>query len=85
MTAVQASALVPGPAYGEATGNGSGFDVEGVRRQFPILREAPYAKPLVYLDSAATSQKPQAVIDAISGFYAKDNAKIGRASCRERV
>ncbi|MEP6666338.1 MAG: hypothetical protein ABJA81_07825 [Nocardioidaceae bacterium] len=42
-----------------ATRNGSaGFDVEGVRRQFPILREAPYGKPLVYLDSAATSHKP---------------------------
>jgi len=79
MTAVQASALVPGPGYGEATRNGSaGFDVEGVRRQFPILREAPYGKPLVYLDSAATSQKPQAVIDAISGFYAKDNANVHR-------
>ena len=79
MTAVQASALVPGPGYGEATRNGSaGFDVEGVRRQFPILREAPYAKPLVYLDSAATSQKPDAVVEAISGFYAKDNANVHR-------
>jgi len=79
MTAVQASALVPGPGYGEATRNGSaGCDLEGVRRQFPILREAPYGKPLVYLDSAATSQKPQAVIDAISGFYAKDNANVHR-------
>ena len=79
MTAVQASALVPGPGYGEATRNDSaGFDVEGIRRQFPILREAPYGKPLVYLDSAATSQKPQAVIDAISRFYAKDNANVHR-------
>jgi len=79
MTAVQASALVSGPGYVEATRNGSaGFDVEGVRRQFPILAEAPYAKPLVYLDSAATSQKPHAVIDAISGFYAKDNANVHR-------
>jgi cysteine desulfurase/selenocysteine lyase len=79
MTAVPSSELVPGPGYGEATQNGSaGFDVEGIRRQFPILREAPYAKPLVYLDSAATSQKPQAVIDAISGFYAKDNANVHR-------
>ena len=78
MTAVQASALVPGPGYGEATGNGSAGFVDGVRRQFPILREAPYAKPLVYLDSAATSQKPHAVIDAISGFYAKDNANVHR-------
>jgi len=79
MTAVATSALVPSPAYGEATRNGSaGLDVEGVRRQFPILREAPYGKPLVYLDSAATSQKPQAVIDAISRFYAKDNANVHR-------
>jgi cysteine desulfurase/selenocysteine lyase len=38
----------------------------------------PYGKPLVYLDSAATSQKPQAVIDAISGFYSRDNANVHR-------
>ncbi len=82
MTAVKASVLVPSvlvpsPSYGEENG-AAGFNVEGVRRQFPILREAPYANPLVYLDSAATSQKPQAVIDAISQFYAKDNANVHR-------
>jgi cysteine desulfurase/selenocysteine lyase len=79
MTPVQASALVRGAGSGEATLNGSSdFDVEGVRRQFPILRETPYARSLVYLDSAATSQKPHAVIDATSTFYAKDNANVHR-------
>lgn len=56
----------------------SDFDVENLRRHFPILGEKVYGKPLVYLDSAATSQKPQAVIDALSHFYLKDNANVHR-------
>jgi cysteine desulfurase/selenocysteine lyase len=44
---------------------GGRFDVEAVREQFPILTVRPYGKSLAYLDSAATSQKPQAVIDAL--------------------
>jgi len=56
----------------------SDFDVEGLRRHFPLLREKVYGKPLVYLDSAATSQKPQAVIDALARFYSKDNANVHR-------
>ena len=41
------------------------FDVLEVRKDFPILSELPYGKPLVYFDNAATSQKPQVVIDAL--------------------
>jgi len=54
------------------------FDIERVRRDFPILRENVHGKPLVYLDSAATSQKPQAVIDAMSHFFLKENANVHR-------
>ena len=56
----------------------SDFDVERLRRHFPILGEKVYGKPLVYLDNAATSQKPQAVIDALARFYSKDNANVHR-------
>jgi cysteine desulfurase / selenocysteine lyase len=54
------------------------FDVEGVRAEFPILSTASRGKPLVYLDSAATAQKPQVVIDALRDFYQHDNANIHR-------
>ena len=47
------------------------FDVETVRKDFPILAQEIYGKPLVYLDNAATTQKPQAVIDALTGYYQK--------------
>ena len=50
------------------------FDVEKVRRDFPILGVRVYDKPLVYLDSGATSQRPQAVLDAVRKFYEEDNA-----------
>jgi cysteine desulfurase/selenocysteine lyase len=56
----------------------SGFDVERVRADFPILRQEVRGRPLVYLDSAATGQKPQAVIDAIVRFYQHDNANVHR-------
>ena len=55
-----------------------GFDVERARRDFPILKERIHGKPLIYLDNAATSHKPQAVIDALVRFYAKDNANVHR-------
>jgi cysteine desulfurase/selenocysteine lyase len=56
----------------------SGLDVEAVRREFPVLAQRVHGKPLVYLDSAATAQKPRAVIDAVSRFYAEDNANVHR-------
>ena len=54
------------------------FDVEAIRRDFPILQQTVNGKPLVYLDNAATTQKPRAVIDAITDHYLKDNANIHR-------
>lgn len=54
------------------------FDVERVRRDFPILHQKIHGKPLVYLDNAATSQKPLAVIDAERDFYLHDCANIHR-------
>jgi cysteine desulfurase / selenocysteine lyase len=54
------------------------FDVEKIRAEFPILAGTSRGKPLIYLDSAATSQKPDGVIDAISRFYRHGNANIHR-------
>ncbi len=54
------------------------FDVEQVRKDFPILSRQVNGKQLVYLDNAATSQKPQAVIDALNHYYTFDNANIHR-------
>ncbi len=54
------------------------LDVDKVRRDFPILERRVHGKRLVYLDNAATSQKPRAVIDAISRYYEQGNANIHR-------
>ena len=54
------------------------FDVEQVRADFPILRERVHERPLVYLDNAATSQKPESVIEAMVHYYRHDNANIHR-------
>src|SRR5262245_47573077 len=54
------------------------FDVEKIRADFPVLKQKIHGKPLVYLDNAATAQKPQAVIDAIRKFYEVDCANIHR-------
>lgn len=61
-------------------GSRGGFDVDGVRRDFPALHQKVHGKPLIWLDSAATSQKPQTVIDAESYFYEHDNSNIHRAA-----
>jgi len=55
-----------------------GFDVGRIRADFPILRRTVRGRPLVYLDNAATTQKPQAVIDAISRYYTEINANVHR-------
>src|SRR5947209_16691573 len=54
------------------------FDANRVRADFPILRTRTNGKPLVYLDNAATTQKPRAVIDAISHYYEAQNANVHR-------
>ena len=57
---------------------GSVLDVEKVRADFPILQRSIHGKPLVYLDTAASAQRPLAVIEAIDGFYRNHNANIHR-------
>ena len=54
------------------------LDIEKVRADFPILQRTVHGKPLVYLDTAASAQRPLAVIDAIDGFYRNHNANIHR-------
>lgn len=56
------------------------FDAETVRAQFPILKERVNGRPLVWLDNAATTQKPQTVIDRLSTFYQRENSNIHRAA-----
>ena len=56
------------------------FDVDAVRADFPILRETVNGKPLIWFDNAATTQKPQIVIDRLSYFYAHENSNIHRAA-----
>ena len=54
------------------------FDVEKIRMDFPILNKEIFGKPLVYLDNAATSQKPRQVIDALVDYYENFNANVHR-------
>ncbi len=56
------------------------FDVSAIRRDFPILNETFNGRPLVWLDNAATTQKPQSVIDRLSHFYAHENSNVHRAA-----
>jgi cysteine desulfurase / selenocysteine lyase len=54
------------------------WDVERIRKDFPALHQRVHGKPLIYLDNAATSQKPQPVIDALVAYYTFDNANVHR-------
>ncbi|MGD9541758.1 cysteine desulfurase [Methylocystis sp.] len=54
------------------------YDIEAVRADFPILAERPYGKPLVYLDNAASAQKPHAVIERVAQFYEHEYANVHR-------
>ncbi|MBB3811367.1 SufS family cysteine desulfurase [Pseudochelatococcus contaminans] len=56
------------------------FESRGVRRDFPALHQTVNGKPLIWLDNAATTQKPQSVIDITSSFYSRDNSNIHRAA-----
>jgi cysteine desulfurase/selenocysteine lyase len=76
MTSVAKSLEQSSPLPGQ-TPDGR-LDVEKIRADFPILHRTVHDKPLVYLDNAATSQKPQAVIDAVSRYYEQENANIHR-------
>ena len=68
------------PAAPVTGGPVAGFDVEAIRRDFPILAERVNGHQLVWLDNAATTQKPQAVIDRLAHFYDHENSNIHRAA-----
>jgi len=63
---------------GGGTVPSANIDVQRVRADFPILGRTVHGKPLVYLDNAATSQKPRAVLDAIAAYYSETNANVHR-------
>jgi cysteine desulfurase/selenocysteine lyase len=71
--------IPPSPAP-STTAFGAPFDVNLVRQDFPILQEQVNGRPLVWLDNAATTQKPQAVIDRLKYFYEHENSNIHRAA-----
>jgi cysteine desulfurase/selenocysteine lyase len=56
------------------------FDIDAIRADFPILQQSVNGKPLVYLDNAATTQKPQCVIDALSRYYSTINSNVHRGA-----
>jgi cysteine desulfurase/selenocysteine lyase len=56
------------------------FQVEAIRQDFPILQQTVHGKPLIWLDNAATTQKPRRVIDALTRFYERDNSNIHRGA-----
>jgi cysteine desulfurase / selenocysteine lyase len=68
----------PCQVSGELSVDSSGLDISKIRADFPILQKTIRGKPLVYLDNAATSQKPRAVIDAITRYYEGTNSNIHR-------
>lgn len=67
-------------AAGEFVSAHPPFDVNAIRRDFPILNELVHGRPLIWLDNAATTQKPQSVIDRLSHFYRHENSNIHRAA-----
>lgn len=71
------AAGTPLPSYAAAH---PPFDVNAIRRDFPILKELVHGRPLIWLDNAATTQKPQSVIDRLSYFYQHENSNIHRAA-----
>ncbi|RYY76468.1 MAG: cysteine desulfurase [Gammaproteobacteria bacterium] len=68
------------PKQGQFAAESQGFDVQSIRRDFPILSERVNGKPLVWFDNAATTQKPQSVINRVSYFYEHENSNIHRAA-----
>ena len=72
------SAHAPIEAAVHPVRSASSFDVERVRADFPILKRDVRGKRLVYLDNAATTQKPQSVIDRIVRYYSEENSNVHR-------
>ena len=79
-----APVLIPGPGQSELSQDlglsSISFDVEAIRRDFPILKERVNGRPLIWLDNGATTQKPQSVIDRITYFYEHENSNVHRAA-----
>ena len=71
---------IPGAKQSPRGPSLSVFEVEGVRRDFPALHQRVNGKPLIWFDNAATTHKPQSVIDATSSFYSRDYSNIHRAA-----
>src|ERR1043166_2638388 len=67
-----------GADYGVHKVAASHVDWSALREDFPILHEKAHGHPLIYFDSAATSQKPRAVIESVRNFYEHDNANVHR-------
>jgi cysteine desulfurase/selenocysteine lyase len=67
-------------ASGRSVQRPSFFDVHTIRLDFPILQERVNGKPLIWFDNAATTQKPQAVIDRLVHFYSHENSNVHRAA-----
>ncbi len=76
----EAPKVAPATSPSLPVASASGFDARRYRKDFPILSEIVNGKPLVWLDNAATTQKPHAVIDRLSHFYAHENSNIHRAA-----
>jgi len=76
--------VVPGAGRSELLGDlglsSYSFDVEAIRRDFPILSEKVNGHPLIWFDNGATTQKPQSVIDRLSYFYEHENSNVHRAA-----
>lgn len=79
-TAEAVPAELPSESVPELSTSPRLFDPYSIKRDFPILRERVHGRPLVWLDNAATTQKPQAVIDRLSYFYEHENSNIHRAA-----
>ena len=73
-------AAVPPGLELPASSKNAEFDVNSIRADFPILHQKIHGKPLIWFDNAATTQKPQSVIDAVSAFYERDNSNVHRGA-----
>jgi len=73
-------ATIPGAPLPRFSPTLSVLDIEGIRRDFPALHQTVNGKPLIWLDNAATTHKPQSVIDTIARFYSRDNSNIHRGA-----
>src|SRR5262245_57259918 len=75
---MKATTGTTGAGSSELSARLSPLDPEALKADFPILNQSVHGKPLVYLDNAATSQKPRCVIDKLARYYSTDNANIHR-------